>query len=59
MSNDEYIFRQFRLIVVGLGLIAMLIWGNAPLRAHDRKMKKIKHNHEVHHQHFYECKCKI
>lgn len=59
MDNDEYIYKQARLIILGLGMIAMLIWGLAPFRKFNNKMKQIKHNHEVHHQHFYECKCKI
>lgn len=59
MSDEEYIYKQARLVVLGLGMIAMLIWGLAPFRKFNDKMEKIKHNHEVHGQHFYDCKHKI
>ncbi len=52
-SDERYIFIQFSLVTILVGFLVMLIWGLAPLRDHNNKMKNKMEQHRIHDKHHY------
>jgi hypothetical protein len=57
-DKQFYHLKQTTLIIVGIVFVVGSIFAVKPIYDHKRKMDKIMHNHQVHHQHFYNCNCR-